>query len=378
MVPCLLSSHYCLDVSIVSKAWVGPFGFYSGMDQKLVQFVLWTMSYNMVAMISMWPMSSILVIFFVMDTWTLLLCIIILCYVANLAFVFWSIYKVHDEAKDKAFEFEMSWVCDESKRQRKKLNLHVAIVGRTADDIEGFERSRISGQLLRHPSVAQNICVQIEDFVAVYIWLDGDHYGAVGGSLSGVGVGKAIRYNKRWKGKLGGSSVIATCLIAFCERIGPDLIALHVLPKLKELFDELVFSQETRIASGTLERSSKVTKPKSGEDEIESLWTLCSFCILPLRLFLVWRNLARVVPHGYFSSNPCYNAITGRLLIVQAAQSSTNKSTQFYRFFSHCDNTNPTIHLIDPMASTTCENRVEYNRVEYRVLSEVYPTDPPH
>ncbi|KAG5557112.1 hypothetical protein RHGRI_007397 [Rhododendron griersonianum] len=50
--------------------------------------------------------------------------------------------------------------------------------------------------------------------------------------------------------------VAATSLIAICERFDPDLTALHVLPKLKELFDELVFSQETRIASGSLERSS--------------------------------------------------------------------------------------------------------------------------
>ena len=28
-----------------------------------------------------------------------------------------SIYGVHDEAKDKEFELEMSWVCDESDRQ---------------------------------------------------------------------------------------------------------------------------------------------------------------------------------------------------------------------------------------------------------------------
>ncbi|KAF2291767.1 hypothetical protein GH714_035522 [Hevea brasiliensis] len=32
-----------------------------------------------------------------------------------------SIYKVHDEAKDKAFELEMSWVCDESKRLHQKV-----------------------------------------------------------------------------------------------------------------------------------------------------------------------------------------------------------------------------------------------------------------
>ncbi|PSR90100.1 Proteasome subunit alpha type-3 like [Actinidia chinensis var. chinensis] len=31
------------------------------------------------------------------------------------------IYKVHDEAKDKAFELEMSWICDESKRQHEKV-----------------------------------------------------------------------------------------------------------------------------------------------------------------------------------------------------------------------------------------------------------------
>lgn len=35
-----------------------------------------------------------------------------------------SIYKVHDEAKDKAFELEMSWVCDESKQQHQKVISH--------------------------------------------------------------------------------------------------------------------------------------------------------------------------------------------------------------------------------------------------------------
>lgn len=32
-----------------------------------------------------------------------------------------SIYGVHDEAKDKAFELELSWVCDESNRQHQKV-----------------------------------------------------------------------------------------------------------------------------------------------------------------------------------------------------------------------------------------------------------------
>ena len=34
-----------------------------------------------------------------------------------------SIYKLHDEAKDKAFELEMSWICEESKREHQKVVL---------------------------------------------------------------------------------------------------------------------------------------------------------------------------------------------------------------------------------------------------------------
>ena len=33
----------------------------------------------------------------------------------------YRIYGVHDEAKDKAFELELSWVCDESNRQHQKV-----------------------------------------------------------------------------------------------------------------------------------------------------------------------------------------------------------------------------------------------------------------
>jgi hypothetical protein len=36
-----------------------------------------------------------------------------------------SIYGVHDEAKDKDFELEMSWVCDESNRQHEKVSQQV-------------------------------------------------------------------------------------------------------------------------------------------------------------------------------------------------------------------------------------------------------------
>uniref|UniRef100_A0A5B6YUH3 Putative inactive serine/threonine-protein kinase lvsG n=1 Tax=Davidia involucrata TaxID=16924 RepID=A0A5B6YUH3_DAVIN len=65
--------------------------------------------------------------------------------------------------------------------------------------------------------------------------------------------------------------VASTSLIAVCQRIGPDLTALHVLPKLKDIFDELAFSQETANGSGSLGRSLKVPKPKvDEEDQIES------------------------------------------------------------------------------------------------------------
>lgn len=52
--------------------------------------------------------------------------------------------------------------------------------------------------------------------------------------------------------------------MAVCQRIGPDLTALHVLPQLKELFDELAFSPETANASTSPDRRSKVLKLKDG------------------------------------------------------------------------------------------------------------------
>ncbi|GAY35570.1 hypothetical protein CUMW_017090 [Citrus unshiu] len=65
--------------------------------------------------------------------------------------------------------------------------------------------------------------------------------------------------------------VAASTLMAICQRIGPDLTALHVLPHLKELFDELAFSQECSDESGSLGGSLKVPKPKvDGESQIES------------------------------------------------------------------------------------------------------------
>ncbi|KAJ6720889.1 hypothetical protein OIU85_024034 [Salix viminalis] len=65
--------------------------------------------------------------------------------------------------------------------------------------------------------------------------------------------------------------VAANTLIAACQRIGPDLTALHVLPQLKELFDELAFSQEAPARSGSFGQNLKISRSKvDGEAQIGS------------------------------------------------------------------------------------------------------------
>ncbi|KAF5947180.1 hypothetical protein HYC85_013137 [Camellia sinensis] len=107
-----------------------------------------------------------------------------------------------------------------------------------------------------------------------------------------------IRYGAPIYNHLVRYSVTATSLIAICDRIGPNLTALHVLPKLKEPFDELAFSQETSITSGSLKRSLK------------AIWTLL-LLYPPFTSLLSIENFASVVPHGCFLSNSFYGAITG-------------------------------------------------------------------
>ncbi|KAH7517721.1 hypothetical protein FEM48_Zijuj09G0094300 [Ziziphus jujuba var. spinosa] len=63
--------------------------------------------------------------------------------------------------------------------------------------------------------------------------------------------------------EIGVLQAAATTLLAICQRIGPELTALHVLPQLKELFDELAFSQETTYGSSPSSNSSRVSKPKN-------------------------------------------------------------------------------------------------------------------
>ncbi|XP_050216063.1 protein GFS12 isoform X2 [Mercurialis annua] len=65
--------------------------------------------------------------------------------------------------------------------------------------------------------------------------------------------------------------VAATTLMALCQRIGPELTALHVLPQLKDLFDELAFSQEKAYDSGYFNKNFSISKSKvNGEAQIES------------------------------------------------------------------------------------------------------------
>ncbi|KAK1291480.1 hypothetical protein QJS10_CPB17g00909 [Acorus calamus] len=61
--------------------------------------------------------------------------------------------------------------------------------------------------------------------------------------------------------------VAATTLVTLCQWIGPDFTASHVLPQLRELFDELAFSQEETLKPGSLGRNLKVSRVKFDEAE---------------------------------------------------------------------------------------------------------------
>ncbi|KAK9672098.1 hypothetical protein RND81_12G076200 [Saponaria officinalis] len=63
----------------------------------------------------------------------------------------------------------------------------------------------------------------------------------------------------------------ATTLVTVCQQIGPDLTAVHILPQLKELFDELVFSQELSCRPASLGKSDKISNEKQEtETQVES------------------------------------------------------------------------------------------------------------
>lgn len=63
----------------------------------------------------------------------------------------------------------------------------------------------------------------------------------------------------------------AATLITVCQQIGPDLTALHVVPHLKELFDELAFSQELSSLPASIGKNYDISNTKSDkETQIES------------------------------------------------------------------------------------------------------------
>ena len=60
--------------------------------------------------------------------------------------------------------------------------------------------------------------------------------------------------------------VAASSLMTVCQLIGPDMIALHLIPQLREVFDELAFSQEAAYRSTSLGKNMKVSGPSSDGD----------------------------------------------------------------------------------------------------------------
>lgn len=63
----------------------------------------------------------------------------------------------------------------------------------------------------------------------------------------------------------------AATLITVCQQIGPDLTAVHVVPQLKELFDDLAFSQDSSSIPGFLGKSYRTSKLRPAEEaQIES------------------------------------------------------------------------------------------------------------
>ncbi|KAL5564623.1 hypothetical protein UlMin_027787 [Ulmus minor] len=71
--------------------------------------------------------------------------------------------------------------------------------------------------------------------------------------------------------EMGVLQVAASTLMSLCQRIGPELTALHILPQLNELFDDLAFSQETAHGSSSFGRSLNASKPKNdGEGHIRN------------------------------------------------------------------------------------------------------------
>ena len=60
--------------------------------------------------------------------------------------------------------------------------------------------------------------------------------------------------------------VAASSLMTICQLIGSDMTALHLIPQLREVFDELAFSQEAAYRSTSIGRNMKSSKPSIDGD----------------------------------------------------------------------------------------------------------------
>ena len=74
----------------------------------------------------------------------------------------------------------------------------------------------------------------------------------------------------------------AISLMSICQRIGQELTALHVLPQLKELFDEFAFSEKSTDVSDSLNWKIRTTEKNSHpESPIKSRMDLvCVFHLI--------------------------------------------------------------------------------------------------
>nr|XP_029118841.1 protein GFS12 isoform X3 [Elaeis guineensis] len=91
--------------------------------------------------------------------------------------------------------------------------------------------------------------------------------------------------------------VAATTLIAVCQRIGPEYTSVCVMPQLKELFDELAFSQAATYGTGPDGRDSKVSQLKIGEKfQIETRRDLILLLYPPIASLIGIENLRKCCP----------------------------------------------------------------------------------
>ncbi|KAJ0976456.1 hypothetical protein J5N97_018421 [Dioscorea zingiberensis] len=93
------------------------------------------------------------------------------------------------------------------------------------------------------------------------------------------------------------TQVAANSLIILCQRIGQDLTTSFVLPQLKNLFDELAFSQRSVSRPNSVGRNLKLARSKVDEDaHIENRIDLVVLLYPPLAAFIGIEKLRQCCP----------------------------------------------------------------------------------